>query len=198
VRETINPAAFIKGRIRLFDVRKKFWTPKTPFVSNLVLYDWATVVGNLLTTGNNAYRINGMYLEFQNVTNPEEPVGVPSFTRYDGIEYYNNLANSSNSDYLRVPLVSSSLTSDDMTKWPNGNDCNFFAQTVASAGTGINGKPFNDTAISVVYGAALVVMPVQNDRTQDLVFSRAYLPAGEQQAKLATSQIGLQWSLDLQ
>ena len=212
MRDFIDPTTRIKGRVRCFSVRDVAgvqsvltgcrvpgeWTPKTRFRSNAVLYDWATIVGRLLTAGDNSMRIAGMYLEYQNVGGPAVPVSAPSFSRYDGISYYQSLASSSNSDFLRVPLVSTSLVSSNTSMFPQGNVASFFAQTVAGNGTGVNGKPFNDTAISKVYGGALVAMPAANDWSQDLIFSRFYFDTGSQQVKLSTSQLGLQWTLTLE
>ncbi len=133
---------------------------------NAVLYDWGTIVGRLLTGGGNAYRIGGMYLEFQNVGDASDPVTPPTFDRTGGVDYYNNLSSSPDIDYLRIPLVASTLTSSDDELFPGGNLMTFFAQSQASVGTGVHGKTFNDAAISKVFGAALVAVPVLGDRSR--------------------------------
>lgn len=167
----------------------------TPFCDNLVLYDWATIVGKLLTLGDSSWRVDTVYLEYENVASAGDPVAVPSFDRSGGVAYYDSLSSSATKDYLRVPIISSTLNSTDETNFPGGNLLSFFAQSQGAVG--IHGKEFSDTAISKVYGAGLVASPDPNDATQDKVFSRFYVPTSEQQAKLATSQIGVTWEIEL-
>lgn len=214
--EQMHGRTAVRGRIRFYSVLPAkannwarnttingsklpgLWTPKTEFKKNAVMYDWATIAGILLQTGNSAYKINGMYLEYQNVANAADPVTPPVFDRSDGVDYYNALSSSPDIDYVRVPVVAATLTSTDETLFPLGNLLSFFAQSQAATTTGVHGKDFSDTGISKIFGGALVAIPDVNDRTKDLVFSRFYVETAEQQAKLATSQIGLEWSIELQ
>jgi hypothetical protein len=156
-------------------------TPITPWQSNTVLYEWAAIAAQLLTTGEKQYRISGMYLEYENVVSAGNTVTVPSYGRESsaGIDYYNGLAGSPVRDYLRVPLVSAQVLSTNETNYPKGNQPVFFAQT------------------SGVVGAALVAILDEADATRDLVFSRFYLSTSLQQLKLASSQIGLEWKIQL-
>jgi hypothetical protein len=172
------------------------WTPLTSFVHNDVLFDWATIVGNLLSKQGVNYAIGGMYIEFQNVASPGDHVPVPNVNRADGVAYYNDLATSPDTDYLRVPVIASTLASTDPMNFPGGNEVTFFAQT--SGLVGVHGKPFSDVDNSVVYGGALVSFVNEADPTQDLVFSRFYFDIPSQQPKLSTSQIGLEWPVTLE
>ena len=188
----------INGKVRAWDVPgedcpTKLWTPRTGFKTNQVMYDWASIVGQLLATANSAYRINGMLLEFADTA---EPVTPPSFTRADGISYYDNLDGVS-ADYLRIPLVAATLTSTNSALFPSGNLLTFFAQTSATLTVGVHGLAFGSSYNSVVYGGALVAIVNPSDRTQDLVLSRFYFSSGDQQTKLATSQLGIEWTLEL-
>lgn len=214
--EYLHGKTAVKGRIRFFSVLPTFvrnwergtridnaklpglWTPTTDYRRNTVMYDWATIVGTLLQNGNANYKIGGMYLEYQNVANPADPVTAPVIGREDGITYYDELSSSPDIDYIRVPLVATTLTSSDADYFPGGNVLTFFAQSQAATLTGVHGKDFSDTAISKIFGGALVAIPEINDRTQDLVFSRFYVETAEQQVKLATSQIGVGWEITLQ
>jgi len=173
------------------------WRPVTPYRPNKVMYEWGAVVGRLLTQGSLEYKIGGMYIEYENVTDPDDVVSAPSFGRDsgDGVEYYNALSGSTNRDYLRVPLIAATMGTSDSAKFPKGNVPTFFAQT--SGVSGVHGRPFSDVNNSKVFGGALVATIDEDDHTQDLVLSRFYLPTGEQQVKLATSQIGLEWELKL-
>jgi len=186
------PSSFVRGRVQPYIVIGDLCISTHPPVDNAVLYDWSAIVSQLLTTGNPRYRISGMYLEFQNVENPGDTVTPPSLDRTRTIAYYNELNSSADRDYLRVPLTAYTLASSE----GRTNDLlKFFAASAGS--TGVHGKTFSHVNNSVVYGASLVAIPEPGDRTQDLLFSSMYLPTEAQQAKLATSQIGLCWDLTL-
>lgn len=181
----------------LFKHRPQGWTQITQWRSNLVLYEWASITANLLN-GNVQYKIGGMYIEFENEADPSDVVSPPDLSRDadQGVAYYNALSTSMNRDYLRVPLIASTIDSSNTTNFPGGNMPTYFAQT--SGVSGVFGKPFSDTNNSRVFGGALVATPVWSDATQDLVFSRFYFDSGDQQVKLPTSQIGFEWQLILQ
>ncbi len=214
--------SYVKGRVRAYRVRAGtreikyqkqgeetflqftniFWMrpapakPITDWCKNLVMYDWAAAVTRLLATGDSRYRIAGMYLEYKNVADPGDVVTPPSFSRAGGISYYNALSGSADVDYLRVPLTAATTASNDRELFPDGNAITYFAQSQGVVG--VHGKAFSDANNSKIYGGALVAVPDLADRTQDIVFSRFYLPTNEQQVKLATSNIGLEWEVELQ
>lgn len=168
----------------------------SPWQHNDVLYDWATIVGNRLVTNTPDYKISFMYIEFENVASPSNPVSLPIVYRGGGQAYYRSLSSSPNNDYLRVPIISGVLTSTDIDNFPGGNLLTFFAQTQGL--TGVNGKPFSNAANSKVYGGALIAAPDPDDATQDLIFARLYYAAVDQIIKPATSaQVGMQWEENL-
>lgn len=169
------------------------WTPLTPFRDNLLVYDWASVIAHLMSDGTADYRVNGMYVEFKNVSDPSAAIAAPAYDRSGAAGYYADLANSPDADFLRVPLIAASTDNSDPTKFSANNRVTFFAMTQGAAG--VHGKPFNDSVNSKVYGLALVAMPSQGDRSRDVVFSRTYFDADEQQVKTATSQVGVQWPM---
>jgi len=185
------------GCVRLYSVEPHRITPICSWQPNTVLYEWAAIAAQLLTTGEKKYRISGMYIEYENVASPGDVVTAPTYGREPsaGIDYYNGLAGSATRDYLRVPLVSAQITSSDETDYPKGNQPVFFAQT--SGVVGVHGLPFSDANNSKVFGAALVSIVDEADATLDLVFSRFYLSTSLQQLKLASSQIGLEWKIQL-
>ena len=186
------PGSFIRGRVQPYRVAGDLCFSAGHVVDNAVLYEWSAIVAPLLVTGDPRYRISGMYLEFKNVASPGDTVTAPTLDRTRTLSYYNDLSTSADRDYLRVPLTSYLLNSSQ----DRVNDLlTFFA--VSAGSTGVHGKPFSHTHNSVIYGASLVAIPEPGDRTQDLLFSSMYLPTGAQQAKLATSQIGLKWDLTL-
>jgi hypothetical protein len=136
-----------------------------------------------------------MYFEFEN--NEGENVDPPSYDRSGGISYYQSLASHPTVDYLRIPVTSSSLSTSNGETFPGGNIVTFTAQTEGSAG--VHGKDFSFAEPSRVFGGALVATPDFDDPTQDLVLSRIYFSSSSAQLdKLASSQIGLKWQLQLQ
>jgi hypothetical protein len=173
------------------------WDRLSSWVSNDVLYEWGAIVGRLMTEGLRNYRIGGMYFEFMNVADPDDAVTPPGFTRDagEGVDYFDGLADDPDRDYLRVPLTAARLDISNEENFPKGNMPVFFAQTTGV--TGVHGKAFSDANNSKVYGGALVAFVDKDDATQDLVFSRFYLPTDEQQVKLPTSQIGFEWEISL-
>lgn len=198
--EKLTGPAHVRGRVRAFHVGPfghtgklpGIWVPSTRWRHNLVLYDWAGIAAKLMVEGDRRYRISGMYLEFRNAAPPITP---PAFDRAGGIDYYQGLADSADIDFLRVPLVAGYTSNSDSGLFAADNTMNLFAQTQGVVG--VHGKAFSDAANSVIYGGGLVALVDQGDYTQDLVFSRFYFDADEQQEKLPSSQIGLQWELIL-
>lgn len=194
--EVMDGRRCIRGRKRGFQVLASgLWVPATDWSANLVLYEWAALAARaLLSSGN--YRINGMYLEFKNVAGPGDPVAVPVFDRTRSRDYYDDLADSPDADYLRVPLHASLVESSDESLYPQGNRMILSARSQGIAG--VHGKPYSHANNSVVYGMALVGMVHTTDATQDLIFSASYWQVAEQQPKLATSQVGVEWELTLE
>ena len=76
------------------------------------------------------------------------------------------------------------------------NELVFFARS--SGTTGVHGKAFSYAANSVIFGASLVAYVDATDASQDLLFSSFYFDPADQQQKLATSQVGLEWDLTLE
>jgi|TARA_R110000824_G_scaffold82768_4_gene207401 hypothetical protein len=189
----LNGRDALTGRVRAYEVPQPYadavWERQTDWSSNDVVYEWATIVGNLLNGTGLNYRIGGMYLEFDNGAGP---IAAPTFDRTRSVDYYNNLIGTR--DYLRVPLTAATLTSSDASLFPSGNKCTFFSRSTGIAG--VHGRAFGTG--SIIFGASLVAYVDSTDATQDLILSSMYFGASDQQDKLSTSQIGLEWELTLQ
>ncbi len=208
MRDLVEARRYLRGEVRAYRAFEDGtpeviggcpvgWRRATDFTHNDFLFEWGAIFANLLMRKGVNYGIGGMYLEFANVASPGDIVTPPDFTRYpeNGVDYYNGLSTSPDLDYLRVPLVATTLQVSDTTKFPKGNQPTFFAQTRGLVG--VHGKPFSDANNSVVFGGALVAFVDDADPTQDIVLSRFYLASDKQQPKLATSQIGFEWRLTL-
>lgn len=179
----------VTGTVSLFDISTSGVWSKLSESTNQIQWSWGEIACHLFGDGNKDYRINAMYVEFENTALIPS---TPSYTRSEGVEYYENLSLSATKDFLRVPLIAAPVKSlasgyDNI----NFNQLTFLAQT---AGTqGVHGKTFSDSVSSKVYGLALVAAPVWSDRTQDLIFARKYYATADQVAKQASSQIGVSW-----
>jgi hypothetical protein len=169
------------------------WQWNDNYESNLITYDWGAILLKNLSVSQpsgNRYTLNGMYLEFEN--NSGADVTPPTFSRASARSYYDGLLTDPNRDYLRVSVAATKLESSNLANYPEGNRITMIAQTEGVAG--VHGKTFSDVASSRVYGGALVSQPVEDDDTQDVIFSRFYFtdPAN-QLIKQAGSQITLSW-----
>ncbi len=131
------------------------------------------------------YALAMMYVEFENVADPEDTVTPPSFSADDGVEYYSGLTGTR--DYLRVPVVwNADLESTDAESYPDGNKA--VAMAFPVEGTGENGLTFGAAANSKIVGGAIVATPEPSDASQDLLFLRFYLEDDEQFLHLADGQ----------
>lgn len=182
----------------LFPGSRLKWTsqkvPVTRRVPNTILYDAATIYAHLLAEGALLWRIATMYLEFANVPSPGDTVTPPVFTRGpdEGLAYYQSLVGSPDTDYLRVPVITGLIDSTDEDLFPGGNRVTFFAQSAGTEGT--HGKEFSDNANSLVYGGGLVASPVPGNPDEDVVLARFYYDPADQIPKLASGQVGIEWS----
>lgn len=168
-------------------------------ISNQLQYDWGKIASKCLGYGARAFRIQGMYVEYENVASPDDIVSVPTFTRDTGISYYAGLAGSAVRDYLRLPLaalpkpgVSAGLESYFGTDPEVGNKLDFL--TITDGVAGVHGKPFTVGVNSKIFGVGLVATPSWADATQDLLFARAYVPTGKQRVVPNGTQIAITWS----
>ena len=196
MKQVFKLSDHLHGRARLSHCPggERLQSLSAAFTNNVIMKDWATVFANFATSGDSRFRITAMYLEFMNVPTAGEAVAVPAFGPDEGIEYFDSLASDPSRDYLRVFLSGSSVDTSDPDMWPSGNITRFFGMT--SGSNGVHGKPFSDVNNSTVYGGALVVVRDVADATQDLIVSRIYFDDAEQQVKLATSQIGMDWEIE--
>ncbi len=166
--------------------------------SNQLQYDWAVIASKCIGFGDRSYRVQGMYVEYENVTLPGDVVTVPTFTRDVGLSYYTGLSGSLVRDYLRLPLaalpkpgVRTGYTSYFGTDPEIGNELDFIAITDGVAG--VHAKPFTVGVNSKIFGVGLVATPSWADATQDLIFARAYVPTGDQLVVPNGTQIAITW-----
>lgn len=182
----------IQGRVRSVVERGGLRLPTTRWSSNLVVREWASIVARLLA-GESQYKLGGMYLEYENVVTPGDPVSVPSLDRSRDVSYYDAL--SGDRDYLRVPMTAMTRDASDVLLYPHGNVLTCFAR---SAGVvGVHGLDFGVDFNSTIFGAALVAYGHDSDATQDLILSAYYFPVDEQQLALSPNQAGVEWELTL-
>lgn len=183
----------VEGIVSLFDVdRDRVWRLLHE-ERNQIQWSWGEIACHLFGDGNAKYKLSAMYIEFENVASPGDPVTAPAYAASEGVEYYEALAASGSRDFLRVPLLASPQKGI-VSGYESGvafNQLSFLAQSSGTAG--VHGKTFSDGANSTVFGLALVAAPVWGDRTQDLVFGRRYYQTAKQVPKRASSQVGVSW-----
>lgn len=197
--EVKTKAGGVRGKVRLWELNQQGMVAAMLAIkNNQIQIEWANILTKLLS-GFSAYRISGMYVEFENVGDPLDEVTVPDYLDTEGSEYYEDLQLDATRDFLRVPLqqmpllTPSSGYSDYFTEDGTGNVATFYAQTQGTVG--IHGKGFTNGDNSKVYGLALISTPDWGDRTQDLVFARLYFSADEQTVKPASSQLAVSWDI---
>jgi hypothetical protein len=199
----------VRGHVTLWSVDEASGL-LTPLHSqkNQIVLSWGHIAARQLGfrpgAGRPSYHISAMYIEYENVGDPEDPATVASLGRdLDPDYYYGELLSSSTQGFIRVPLRTepvlgvSTVTEGDypgyFTEGTNGNQLTFFAQT--SNAEVQNAVPFGAAYNSKVYAAALVATPEFSDHTQDIVFARTTFSAPNQVTKEASSQIGITWDI---
>lgn len=192
----------VRGHVRLWRVNAQ---ERQLLVSqpNQIQYSWGFIAAKQLgfrpQPDRMNYHISALYIEFENVTNPEDAVAVAPFERDLGVNYYNSLVDSSSRDFLRIPLTlepAGSVSAGYEAYLPIEQQLNkltFFVQTAGNSG--VFGKTFSHTVNSKVYAAALVAAPKYDDRTKDVIFARTIFAADNQVTKEASSQIGITWDI---
>ena len=191
----------VRGQVKVWRVAEK----NTLLVDqrNQIQYSWGFIAANQIgfrpQPGRLNYNISALYIEFENMADPADAATVAAFDRELSIPYYNDLVNSTNRDFLRIPIIvppamgtsagyEAYLPVDQQT-----NKLTFFVQTSGTAG--VFGKTFSHTVNSKVYAAALVAAPDFSDRTKDAIFARTVFSTNNQVTKEASSQIGITWDI---
>jgi hypothetical protein len=199
----------VKGRVTLWRIDETTGI-RTPIVTkpNQIQVSWGYIaakqIGYKRQPDRPDYSVSAMYVEYENQTDPDEPIAVTEFARTLGLEYYSGLISSTNRDFLRVPLrlepaIGIAAASEGATVLEEndlGNQLTFFAQT--SGTQGVHGRSFSHTLNSKVYAAALVATPYFNDQSRDIIFARTNFSIGDQTGKEASSQIGITWDISFE
>jgi hypothetical protein len=166
------------------------WTPdggepiELASAENAWTYGYGHIVINLAESAAPNYRPAYIYVEYENVADPDDVVTVPVVDRADGVGYYLGLAGSSSRDFIRIPIVLTSKARDNTSASTQFLEPGLYNQIIfqgLTVGTqGVNGKPFSSAANSKIAGTALVAAPTPSDVTQDLVWSRLYYATNKQ------------------
>jgi hypothetical protein len=193
----------VRGQVTLWRVAPSGLMTPIHTQRNQIQFSWGHIaarqIGYRYQAGRPSYHVAGMYIEYENVSNPEDPISVSAFDRDLGVDYYNGLALSAAQDFLRVELrVEPTLSispgyENYFAANESGNQLTFFAQTAGVEG--VHGKDFSSGVNSKVYSAALVAAPEFSDRTKDVIFARTTFAVENQVTKEASSQIGITWDI---
>jgi len=205
--DSVNGSSGVRGEITLWRVDEATGL-RIPVGSqkNQIQYSWGFIAAKQIGYRPNPerynYNISAVYIEFENQIDPEQEISVAPFPRDVGISYYNELAASTDRDFLRIPLIiepAGGVSAGYEANLPIEQQLNkltFFVQTVGTMG--VHGKTFSHNAAggtSKVYAAALVAAPTYSDRTKDVIFARTMFNPANQVTKEASSQIGLTWEI---
>jgi hypothetical protein len=179
----------VTGKVTLHHVQENGeWIPLCEGFNQLQ-YGWGEIACRMFGDGNVDYKISAMYIEFENTAGTPS---IPSYTRDENTDYYENLSLSATKDFIRVPLLATPAKSLKAGYTGiNYNQLTFMAQTTGTAG--VHGRTFANGSNSKVYGLALVAAPVWSDRTQDIIFARKYYQLSQIKLKPATGQVGVTW-----
>jgi len=194
----VNIDQLVRGYLSVWDVDELTGARQLVFsCSNLLMKLWGEIATQCIALGNPAFKLTGMYIEYENVALPANPATIPVYTRDDGLAYFAGLPITN--DFLRVPLIATPVITivpgyGAIFTAPQGNRATVYSQTAGV--TGFLGRPFSDANNSKVFGVTLVAMPVPGDQTKDIIFSRSYFPVANQKLKVAGSQIGISWNVD--
>lgn len=194
----------VRGHVTLWRVTDAGVIAPIHSQKNQIQISWGFIaaqqIGYRPAPGRPSYHVSAMYLEFENVGDPADPIAEATvFDRSLGVNYFNELSASSTRDFLRVPLrLEPSLgisppSSEYFALGETGNQLTFFAQTAGTVG--VHGKTFGHTVNSKIYAATLVATPDFSDRTKDVVFARTVFMEEHQVTKEASSQIGVTWDV---
>jgi hypothetical protein len=192
------PTPVGRTRLQWFDAQQQLVLSR-PFRKNLTMLDWAAIVTQRLLDSPLDYRPSAVYLEYANVDAPEDTITPPAYDDTAGLEYYEGLGATDDRDYIRFALTTTpklGIVPGYETHFASrslGNKLEYFA--IGSDVTGVHGRPFTAGANSKPYGAALVATPVFGDRTQDIIFARAYYDVEDQQVKPIGLFPGVRWEV---
>lgn len=143
-----------------------------------------------LLSGDTRYQLSAIYVEFENVADPGDPVTPPeAVPASEGVDYYESLSETVNRDFVRVPISFPALIDTDETLYDKPNRYSIVVDV--PAGVGVHGRTFNSAANSKVFGLAIVATPDWDDRTQDLIFSRQYYEEAQQMVVPASAVLRL-------
>lgn len=186
----------IEGWYTVYDIGPGgVWVPRFR-KRNTLMITHAIAFTQLLGFGDLKYRINKIYVEFENTGSA---VSEPAFDAFDGREYYDNLV--APKDYMRLDTLGAPLISivpgDEAyfnAAAGEGNRLTVTGQTSGNAGE--NGVEFSDGVSSRAYGLALVAAPDDGDKTKDIIITRGYWTDSDQAPKQANGHIAVSWDLD--
>lgn len=185
----------ISGRYTVWELNGGLWVPLFTR-ANLRMDTWGYAAAMSLGRGDVSFRVNRMYVEFENVGDPEDVVTVPEFAASDDRTYYDELADPQ--DYLRIkteglPEILVADGYEGVFGDDEGNVVRFRA--VFGEGTGKNGVDFSNASNSKIFGIALVASPNADDATSDVLVARGYFAENEQRVIASGGQLSTTWEL---
>ena len=161
-------------------------------------FTWGLVAAQAIGRGDRDYRLRGMYIEFENVPDPSDPVTLPTVDLRTGLDYYQSLSGSPTRDFVRVPFdltptIVPAPGYESLCPEGEGNSVIVHGQTQGNEG--VFGKAFSAATYSKICGFAVIAAPDWADRARDLVFARAYFDPEQQLIRPETGELQIQHNL---
>lgn len=191
INEVIKSMRSLVGSTCIGTVNQQGVFTPVIFQKNMIMDGAAQCVAKMMI-GQENYKPAAIYFEYVNLADPGDMPSPPAFVKSDGIEYFTGLQYSSDTDFMRVPVVAPA----DVTVNGLGNYVATFYAVTPGDVIGFWGKPFTAAANSAVYGGALVASPIWTSQPNDIVIARNY-PVGAKVLKPTGEQICIVWSIEV-
>lgn len=173
------------------------WLQVAPWKHNDTLYSSGYANVMALCKRDSNYGISALYLEFENVADPDDVVSTPTVELADQ-DYYDSLSASGVRDYLRIAITEAPhlyVVPGYELLLPAGHYNGAILYGQSAGVTGVHGKSFSAGSNSKVCGLAAVVAPEFTDPSEDIVYARAYYDSDEQWLKQENNQIRVSYKM---
>lgn len=154
---------------------------------NLLVYSAGEAFARALA--GQAYYPRGVYMQFENLADPEDPITVISPAVEDTAALFPAL--TSDFDFVRAELTMPAALETYGTSYEN-NQAHYYASIPATASSYNGNLTLSPANNSAVIGAGLVAIPSMADQTQDILIARIATP----KLLLKTGmRVGIEWQI---
>lgn len=152
--------------------------------NNLVVYRAGDII-TAAVSGNTAYKLTHMYFAFENTVGTPAPI---SPARTDTAALFHSFVNPR--DFIRAAVVPPTFSASDVNH--TANRATYMA--IATAATGVLGRPFGAGNNSKVFSLGIVASPT-GVYTGDVLYAHFSLPTAL--AAVGSGQVSASWTLEV-